>query len=174
MPEQPYLHNLPVVREGPKGPPPPPERIAKFQEMVARVADGELLVDMEREPGMPTRYQLYRYLRRDQALADAYDDARALAGHGVVDELTKRERRLLEGKVPDRQVRAYDIAMRSMQWRAGKLYPQLYGDKAAGTPGLRITINTNVLAAQDTEGQEELGFRISLPETPYVVESVDE
>lgn len=115
-----------------------------FFSIAERIANGETLTEICKEPGMPDRVNVWRWAQRDPEIAKALAEARAISAHVLEEEMAAIEHKLLTEHIPNQFIRAYDIALTSKRWRAGKRNTQAYSDKVPNVPTTVIQINTDL------------------------------
>lgn len=90
-----------------------------------RVADGEFLVAICRDEGMPSARQVQRWINSDEAFAVEYHLSRVVAAHGFAQQAQE-----LVDSIVDRDTA---IAARAkfevLRWAAGTHAPRVYGEK---------------------------------------------
>jgi hypothetical protein len=94
----------------------------KAEEICERLADGESLVVMCRDPHMPSIRSVFRWLEDNEEFRHNYACARQIQGHAHA------------GMAVHQAVKAVDaqlgrLAYDALKWHAGKLAPKVYGDK---------------------------------------------
>lgn len=102
----------------------------QIEELLDRIADGEPLRSICKDPRMPSKSTVYNWLDDDQSEFAGRFRARKLIGiHTLVDEcLEIADEKVTEAvEVADKRVRI-DTRLRL----AGKWAPKVYGDKPAG------------------------------------------
>lgn len=109
-----------------------------------RIALGETLTGICKEPGMPDRGTFRSWVLRDENLRRAYDAARELKAASLFDEALDIARDLKNGTYDNAKVRALQVAIDTLKWAAGKLNPREYGDKAPPTPIMAVVIRTSL------------------------------
>lgn len=117
------------------------------------VAEGSTLkAALEARPDM-SRRKFYDWLARAPEAKRRYQLAREYQAHGVFDEVVEIAR---EARVaPKDEVRGLEVAMRGLQWAAGRLAPQEYGDKPPQTQPMQIVITTGL--SMDEPGKSDGG-----------------
>lgn len=148
----------------PDGPPPCPRRaIANLQSMsrpnkfvkfdpqtraeiqntiCVRIAEGETLSAILREPFMPRYETVARWLRDDGNFLVAYRQARELQSHRLVDEAVDEARSASSSANPNK-IKGAQLLISTLQWTASRLNPGEYSEKFAdGRSGITVVINT--------------------------------
>ena len=101
-----------------------------------RLEHGETLVAIVRDPLMPSRMTVYRWLQSDEAFREEYARARdAQADHFAEEivDIADAEPSLIFKNVDGVDVR---------KWYASKVAPKKYGDKIETTHRGDVTVNT--------------------------------
>jgi hypothetical protein len=109
--------------------------------ILARISDGDLLMQICREPGMPTRSQFYRWMVSRPAMRDSYARARlAFAdwhAESIIALVTDPKGNYIDqngSRLPltHEEVGARRLHVESVKWLVGKWAPRTYGDGGAG------------------------------------------
>jgi hypothetical protein len=100
----------------------PPAVAARIFE---RLADGESLLVICKDPTMPARRTVLAWIERDPAFAAAYARARDHQADALDDEMAEV---MLEVKAGRLDPAAARVWLSGAQWRAAKLAPRRYGD----------------------------------------------
>lgn len=118
----------------------------KFNETVAdlicgRMAEGETLRQVCRDPAMPARSTVYRWLSRNPSFADHYARAREalveswadeiidIADDGTTDYVIKKGRNGAEYEAVDQEhIQRSRLRVDARRWLLSKLNPGQYGD----------------------------------------------
>lgn len=95
-----------------------------FDRVCERIAEGESVIGICSEEGMPSRAAIYKWLDERPYLVDKYARAKELCADSFADEIIQIAD---SAKVDDHQVARLRIDAR--KWSAGKLRPNKYGDK---------------------------------------------
>lgn len=128
--------------------------------ILARIADGESLRQICATEGMPNREEVRKWLIRDEVFAGQYARAREEQADSLVEEMLDAARR---EAVDATDVQNRRLLVDTLKWRAGKLKPKVYGDKAqidVDTPaggvlsGLLGTIAGNALPVRPQPADE--------------------
>ena len=93
-----------------------------------RIARGESLNSILREPGMPSYQAVCLWLRKNEQFAAAYRQARIDQADTLADQILEIAD---QAKAEDAQVARLRVDAR--KWVAAKLKPQVYGDKLLHT-----------------------------------------
>ena len=91
-----------------------------------RIAEGESLVDILKEKGMPGYSTFMRWLSEDEQLRENYARAREAQGDAYADRIDDVADRVLSGEIDPQAAR---VAIDALKWSAGKRLPKKYGDK---------------------------------------------
>ncbi len=89
-----------------------------------RIAEGETLSAICREPGMPDRATVIRWQRDKDGFRGEYLRARAEAPHAWADEIVDEARGVTAETAPAVRVRIH-----ALMWIAGRMMPKVYGDR---------------------------------------------
>lgn len=106
-----------------------------------RVAAGETVLAICRDPAMPARRTFYDWVIRYPELRRAYDAARELQAHALFDEALGIARDLKERDFESAKVNALRHAIDHLRWAASKLNAA-YAERANPAAILAIQINT--------------------------------
>lgn len=91
-----------------------------------RIAEGESLVDILKEKGMPGYSTFMRWLSEDEQLRENYARAREAQGDADADKINHIARGVLSGEYDPS---AANVAINALKWTAAKRQPKKYGDK---------------------------------------------
>lgn len=91
-----------------------------------RIAEGESLVDILKEKGMPGYSTFMRWLSEDEQLRDNYARAREAQGDADADKINHIARGVLSGEY---EPAAANVAINALKWTAAKRQPKKYSDK---------------------------------------------
>lgn len=95
--------------------------------LLTRLAEGELLSDILKTPGMPSRVSIIRLLKVDEEFNQHYLLAKEMQADAIFDRHFKRA--VLE-RDPNKMTDASErLAFEAAKWALGKLMPKKYGDK---------------------------------------------
>ena len=142
---------LPVPSLVPRGRPPTSYTTPLMMKIVERVANGETLTAVCKEPGMPIPSTFRAWIVRNPELRKAWEAAKELRAHAMFDQALDVTKRLLDGnwgKEDAAMVRALDAAIQTLKWAAGRLSPRDYGERQPGNPVVPIQINTTLELGQ--------------------------
>lgn len=92
------------------------------EEICARLADGESLVSICRDPDLPGLRTVMRWAAEDDAFGTEYARAREAQAEVMDDKIITTADEITDPAVARVQIDAY-------KWRAAKLAPKRYGDK---------------------------------------------
>lgn len=107
------------------------------QAIIERIAAGEFLTDICRDPGMPARQTFWEWVDRDEELATRCARARARAATEDERAVAELARRVVAGEIePD----AARTAANMHTWLAKVRNPKVYGDKLDVEHKGRITV----------------------------------
>lgn len=93
-------------------------------EICDRIAEGESLVQICADSGMPARSTVFKYLRIDDEFADKYARAREAQADSFFDEIVS----IADVEEDTNKAR---VRIDARKWAAGKLRPKKYGDRLA-------------------------------------------
>jgi hypothetical protein len=96
-----------------------------FDRICDRIADGESLRSICEDDDMPSVTSVMRWLAADAKLGEQYARAREVQGDGEFD----KAREIAFAATPE-TVQVARLQYDAVRWRAGKLRPKVYGDKA--------------------------------------------
>jgi hypothetical protein len=106
-----------------------------------RLIEGESMIQIGKDPKMPSRCTILRWLVDIPSFETKHARARVLQAEVAHDDMIQIERDTLSGRVDYSVAR---VVLGSKQWRAAKLSPKKFGDKQeqpSNTPNeLRITV----------------------------------
>lgn len=150
MSESPPLENTPTPQVSAPTPPASRERLrgplVRFNETTAdlicgRMAEGETLRQICRDPAMPARSTVYRWLSKNPSFRDRYAQAREalveswadeiidIADDGTTDYVTKVGRNGTEYEAVDQEhIQRSRLRVDTRRWLLSKLNPGQYGD----------------------------------------------
>ncbi len=103
----------------------PPTVAARIFE---RLANGESLRAICRDPNMPRRMTVLGWIERDAAFATAYSRARDHQADALDDEVAEVMSEVKAGRMDPAAARVW---LSGAQWRASKLAPRRYGERLA-------------------------------------------
>lgn len=91
-----------------------------------RLSEGESLLNILRDAGMPSRQTIYRWLRDDdkQSFRDNYDQARIAGADKQFDELYETAL-----KAEPENVSVHKLQIDTMKWCLARKLPKKYGDR---------------------------------------------
>lgn len=121
-----------------------------FDEICERLGNGETLIAMAKERGVST-VSLWQFMNRPEH-KEQYKEA--LAARGMLHALQTEQyvQDMLEKRIDPKTA---DVAIKSSQWMASKLTPELFGDRRA----TEITVNdeqSKHLAALKEKAQKRI------------------
>ncbi len=120
-------------------------------QIVGRMIEGESLVDICRDPAMPSRATVYRWLDENSAFEARCARAREALADYLVDKIEQMASETTEDNHQSQKVK-----ISTAQWRAMKMAPRLYGDKrfnenTGPNGGPIVTENRNVTTIDATQ-----------------------
>ena len=124
-------------------------------QIVGRMIEGESLVDICRDPAMPSRATVYRWLDENSAFEARCARAREALADYLVDKIEQMASETTEDNHQSQKVK-----ISTAQWRAMKMAPRLYGDKrfnenTGPNGGPIVTENRNVTTIDATQLTQE-------------------
>lgn len=135
-----------------------PEQIERIMaDVFRRMGDGEELLRIVQDEGMPPASTLYRWMEGDSSLLARYQRAReALAEH-----IDLEIRDLIDATSPD-NFNATKTKINALQWRAARLNPRRYGDRIQADVSGEMQVQTTVLDATSLEPAQREALRLAL------------
>lgn len=134
-------------------------------EILARIAKGQSVVDICEDDWLPSQSTLYKRLSNDPAFAERYARAREVQADTLFDEILQiaddgrndwMERRGEDSKgyvENGEALRRSEIRINARKWMAGKLRPKVYGDRSViegpGANGEHLVTRIVIEAAYD-------------------------
>lgn len=132
-------------------------------QIVGRMIDGESMVAICREEGMPSRSTIYAWF-------DAHPDFRARcarAREGLADYLVDQIEQMANETTEDNH-QSMKVKIATAQWRAMKMAPRLYGDRsrteitgADGGPVAVAAVDLRNLSDTELENMQRLMAKAS-------------
>lgn len=124
-------------------------------QIIGRMIEGESLVDICRDPAMPSRRTIYRWLDENPA----FDARCARAREALADYLVDKIEQMAAETTEDNH-QSQKVKISTAQWRAMKMAPRLYGDKrfnenTGPNGGPIVTENRNVTTIDATQLTQE-------------------
>jgi len=99
-------------------------------ELLRRVGNGELLVDLYGKDGFPSNYTVHGELTRtDGRWANAYTRAREQQAHAIAEKAVRD----VEKTIDPEQAQLARLKFDARRWLVGKIAPRIYGDKTTHT-----------------------------------------
>lgn len=142
----------------------------RLLEICARVALGETLTKIAREPSQPTPAQFRAAVLKSPLLTDAWDRAKAERPHSLFEEAIDMARELKDTqweRDSTNQVRALQIAIDALRTAAARLAPQQYGERPQGQVVVPVQINTTLaLDAANPTRRSVYQIEAALPTDP--------
>lgn len=122
------------------------------REVFFRISAGEHLIDILKDPGMPSHGTFHRWINRNPAWKQEYLDAQEIKMHGEVEKTIQ-----IADQCNPKLVKKAELQVKARQWVAERLGKKFYGDpKAAGmTLNGNLTINNNSIHALLTDGTNQ-------------------
>ena len=117
-----------------------------MDQIMVQLELGRSLVQVCKEPGLPDRETISRWIRDEPGYAAKYAYARAMQADTLFSEMADVEAKVQAGTMDSHAAR---VVLDSMRWRASKLAPKVYGDRLdVSVSDNRISISGALLAAQ--------------------------
>lgn len=136
------------------------------------VAAGKTVVEMCKQPGMPSTSTFYRWVVMIPELTAAFNAARELSAQAMEEEAIQAGRDIKESPESGTKVRAYEVYMNQLRWSAARRDPSKYADRAAVSVRVPIQINTGLALgpgeAKDGAGQDNMYTVTAEVQTPSV------
>lgn len=138
------------------------------EEIIQRLANGELLISILREPDMPSRWAIWRAQLNDEQFAADMAMAREVAASVLADEVIEISDHAAEDYRADGSIN-YEVIARSKlktdnrKWLIGKLDPKRWGDKVQTD----ITSGGEKIEAKEIspiESARQVAFALALAE----------
>ena len=95
-------------------------------ELLDRISLGESLASISRLKGMPAPSSVYKWLSEKPSFSERYARARTAQADAKFEQITEISERVLRGELDPNSAR---VAIDAYKWQAGKLRPQVYGEK---------------------------------------------
>lgn len=89
-----------------------------------RLSEGESLLNILRDPGMPNRTTVYRWMRQFEAFRNNYAEAREAGADKQFDELYETAL-----KAEPENVSVHKLQIDTMKWCLARKLPKKYGDR---------------------------------------------
>jgi hypothetical protein len=122
------------------------DKNAIMDSIMAQLETGRSLVQVCKDPGMPDRETVSRWMRDEPGYAAKYAYARAMQADTLFSEMADVEAKVQSGTMDSHAAR---VVLDSMRWRASKLAPKVYGDRLdVQVSDTRISISGALAAAQ--------------------------
>ncbi len=118
------------------------------------------LAEIGRQPGMPDRVTLIRWLARHEELNDLLRAAREVQADVIDDEQAEVIEHIRRGKL---NPRAGAVVLNAMQWRAARKAPRKYGDNR------EINLNADVRSRNLTDEQLAAAITAAAGEAGLVI-----
>jgi hypothetical protein len=98
----------------------------KVKAICLRLADGERLTDILREPDMPSRTSFFDWKREHQEFADLYTRTQQDKTEHFIDEIDDTMKEL---KAKGLDPASANVIIQTLKWKAAKFYPKMFGEK---------------------------------------------
>lgn len=93
-------------------------------QIIARMIEGENLVNICRDPAMPSRATVYRWLDENPAFEARCARAREALADYLVDKIEQ-----MAAETTEENHQSQKVKISTAQWRAMKMAPRTYGDR---------------------------------------------
>lgn len=126
------------------------KRVQSYDSSIAeailmKIADGATLREIAREPGMPTKSTVQRWIMKYPELAQAWKAARELSAASLEEESLDMARVLKrQSGFTGTKIRAFEVAMNQFRWSASHRDPATYGQTTQAQLVVPIQINTSL------------------------------
>lgn len=122
-----------------------PDREEIQKVILDRMMNGESMVRICNDEGMPSRMTVFNWLDEDPVFLDKYRRARGIQADYLHDTMTDIEENILDDKLKSDAGR---VVLWSRQWRAARLSPRKYGEKhqiggAEDLPAIKVEHDQN-------------------------------
>lgn len=129
------------------------------------IAEGMSIVNITKQPDMPSRNTIYKWLTLYPKFFDAFERAREIAAQSFEDEALDLARELTsQNDFTGTKVQAYNIAMQQLRWSAAHRDRNRYGERATANTVVPVQINTTLNLGQDgqpaVDGGRNVGYTI--------------
>ena len=120
------------------------------QKICARIANGEGLVKMCKEDGMPARSSVMLWIFKNKEFSDMYAQAREQQADFFFEEILEISDHTggdtyIDEKGRERtdheNINRSRLTVDTRKWVIARLAPKKYGDQAAGSEAVQITVN---------------------------------
>lgn len=95
-------------------------------EILSRIASGQSLNLITKLDGMPGASTVFQWLSKNNDFADRYAHARTAQADAKFEQISEISEQVLRGEIDPHAGR---VAIDAYKWQAGKLRPQVYGDR---------------------------------------------
>lgn len=126
-----------------------PETLLRVLE---RIAGGELLIDLEHEPGFPRRLTVMQWIMADGAAARAFAAAIELSAMAMEEKAIRMGKDIAADPGSGTKVRAYEVAMNQLRWSASRRNPKKFGEQRQTQIVVPVTINTSLPMGEASVG----------------------
>jgi hypothetical protein len=155
------ITNPPSLRTQ-KGRPPVVYSVELALAVCARIADGETLIAVCRDDGMPTKATFSRWVVAYPEVGRAYAAAREMSAYSLEEDALELGRHLITAPENSNKVRAFDILMNQLRWSAARRNPRVFSEKGAIQITVPVQINTTLDMATGAENTAEFPEIFSL------------
>jgi hypothetical protein len=122
-----------------------------------RMGNGEELLRIIQDVGMPPASTLHRWMDGDSSLLARYQRAR----ESLAEHIDLEIRDLIDQTTPE-NFNATKTKMNALQWRAARLNPKRYGDRIQADVSGDLQVQTTVLDATRLEPDQREALRLAL------------
>lgn len=129
-----------------KSPGRPPTKFTSelMEKIIHRVASGETLTAICRDPGMPHPTTFRKWVIENEGLHDAWLKAKELRAHAIFDEMIDIAREIREGTPTAVAVNAARLTVETLRHAAARLNPKEYGERVEKNTVVPIQIITSL------------------------------
>lgn len=120
--------------------------------VLERIAQGELLIDLEKEPGFPRRLTIMQWVMADGAAARAFAAAVEMSAMAMEEKAIQMGRQIAADPGTGTKVRAFEVAMNQLRWSASRRNPKKFGEQRQTTIVVPVTINTSLPLGEASVG----------------------
>ena len=137
-----------------------------------RVAEGESLANIAREPAMPSYPTVMEWLKSNDDFAGMYRQARQDQADTLADEiLTIADSVKDAGPADSAKVNAARLRVDARKWVAAKLKPKVYGDRVEGALTGTVAVEHTITDEDRAKVLASLMARQAIQSTPNMLEA---
>lgn len=109
--------------------------------LLTRYSNGDSLTRICKDPDMPNRVTVWRWVRDNEEFAANFARARESNADSIEDGMAEIEQQVLMGLV---EPQAANVVLSSQRWRARVLHPSRYGDKIGVDHGGKVGLTFQI------------------------------